>query len=712
MYIGHKRDDGAYQSLKTHLEGVSIRAAEFARSFDGTTHAERIGMMHDIGKYSPAGQRRMMDPERVRKVDHSTAGAQEAISKFKDYIGAFAIAGHHGGLPDFGNRADAEGSTLLGRNAINLSGELDYSPWQTELTLNGNVRMPEWLVMSKPWQVQFYTRMIFSCLVDADYLDTEQFMQDGLLERGCAKPMDVLCDRLLAYVRPWLENADTSLNNHRNEILKHCLQGNEKNRGIYTLTVPTGGGKTISSLGFALAHAVKHKLKRVIYVIPYTSIIEQNAAVFSKILGKENVLEHHSNIDFASDMFDDETDLARKKQLATENWDAPVVVTTAVQFFESLYANKTSKCRKLHNLAESVIIFDEAQMLPLPYLRPCVAAIAELVEHYGVTAVLCTATQPSLGKLIREFVPEIAFQEICPRVEQIQTFFRRVRFEWEGVMTDEQLADRLIRSNQVLCIVNTRKHAQAIYHLLPKESSFHLSTLMTPEHRSAVLQEIRERLSAGAACHVISTSLIEAGVDVDFPEVWREEAGLDSILQAAGRCNREGKRKIDESKVHIFKADGKGLQAIAQNVAAMEYAKDAGYAFDSYETIGRYFNFLHELRAEQLDTAKVIEKCMRFEFKTVAETFHLIDNDMVPIYIPNAENAGLIAQIHAGELSRGLLRRLGRSSVNVYKEHLQNLYEAGVVENCNGIWILSDITAYDKECGLSLNKDAGAALWI
>lgn len=700
------------QPLRTHLQGVGDCAAGFAGQFGGAEHARRIGLIHDVGKYSPAGQRRMMDPEHTHKVDHSTAGAQVAFRQLNDVIGAFAVAGHHGGLPDLGGKADADGPTLIGRNKKSLTGSLDYSQWKEEISLDKNVHTPDWLNMKDALQVQFYTRMIFSCLVDADFLDTERFMQNMMPDRGNDVSMQVLHERLCTHVQPWLEHANTPLNERRNEILMNCLRGDSMCRGMYTLTVPTGGGKTIASLGFALAHAAKHGLKRVIYVIPYTSIIEQNAAVFSKILGDENVLEHHSNTDYELDMHDDENRAAKKKQLATENWDAPVVVTTAVQFFESLYANKTSKCRKLHNLAESVIIFDEAQMLPLPYLRPCVAAIAELVRHYGVTAVLCTATQPSLEGLIHEFAPEMEIHELCTEADEMQSFFRRVSFEWAGEMTEEELANELEQCDQALCIVNTRKRAQVLYGMLPEKSRFHLSTLMTAEHRSGVLKEIRARLAEGRACHVVSTSLIEAGVDVDFPEVWREEAGLDSILQAAGRCNREGKRPREESRVHIFKMDAVRPGMIAQNIAAMEYAKDAGDEVDSYATIRRYFNFLHELRAEQLDAAQILEHCRRFEFKTVAELFHLIDSDTEAVYIPYGSNEEMLDCLRRGEISRGLLRRLGRCAVNVYRNHLKNLRDAGKIEECNGFYILTDLSAYDRECGLTLEMDAGAAIWI
>ena len=712
MYIAHKRADGAVQLLRDHLQGVGKLAADFALPFGGENHVRRIAQLHDLGKYSPAGQRRMMDPEHVCKVDHSTAGAKEASSQFRDIVAALAIAGHHGGLPDLGNAGDANAATLMGRLCKDLSGDMDYSAWKSEIIPDKLSQLPSWLDMRNPWQLQFYTRMAFSCLVDADFLDTERFMHEEATERSCGAVSKELLERLRAYVAPWLKHANSPISERRNAILSHCLTGNEMPRGMYMLTVPTGGGKTVSSMAFALSHAVRHGLKRIIYVIPYTSIIEQNAAVFADILGAENVLEHHSGVDYPLDMHDGEDEGQRKKQLATENWDAPVVVTTAVQFFESLFANRTGRCRKLHNLADSVIIFDEAQMIPPAYLRPCVAAIAELVQNYGVSAVLCTATQPSLEKLIHEFAPGMRIQELCPDLEGMQKFFSRVCFVHDGKLSDAQLAENLAQGTQSLCIVNTRKRAREIYALLPEDGRYHLSTLMTALHRSRVLNEIRFRLEKGLACRVVSTSLIEAGVDVDFPEVWREEAGLDSVLQAAGRCNREGKRPREACRVHVFRPDGKQPMMMAQNIAAMEFAVKDMDTIASYDTIRRYFDFLHKLRAEYLDEAGILEKCKRFQFRTAADAFHLIGDDTVAVYIPDNENEELLNKLRRGEISRALLRRLGRSAVNVYRNQLRDLQEAGKLENCDGFYILTDPSAYDADSGLILGMEAGAALWI
>lgn len=424
-----------------------------------------------------------------------------------------------------GKYDDSEAAgTLYGRINKKLSDK--YKAYENEVRLQKP--QPPQLQMLGQWgfTVSFFTRMLFSCLVDADFLDTEAFMRAGKVKRGGGCGIETLAQKLDDFVnaKHWLD-AKEGLNGRRSEILKTCIDTGEKSgKGLFTLTVPTGGGKAASSLAFALHHAKKHGMKRVIYVIPYCSIIEQTADVFSGILGAENVLAHYSGAKY-NDGRDEEMSL---KRLAAENWDMPVIVTTAVQFFESLFSNRTSACRKLHNIANSVVILDEAQTLQLPYLRPCVDAIAELAVNYGATCVLCTATQPALGKFFGEYAPALAAKEICPETQPLYRAFRRVRYEQLGSLTDDELARRLNECSQALCIVSTRKQAKNVYGLLKPEGSFHLSTLMTPEHRRLVLQEVRERLKEGRPCRVVSTSLIEAGVDVDFPTVYRAYAGLDS----------------------------------------------------------------------------------------------------------------------------------------------------------------------------------------
>lgn len=708
-YVTHKKVDGTFQKLIEHLTGVSKRAAAFAEGFGAREHARRTGMLHDIGKYSAAAQKRQRDPEHIAKVDHATAGAQEA-KRLGDLAAAFAIAGHHGGLPDPGTRVSADASTLYARLNKPLTGELDPSNWRSEQeTTTGDV-FPAWFQQVPRSRMGFvnamYTRMLYSCLVDADYLDTEAFMTCKEVERDRGEALPALLEKLRSYVEPWLAVEGAGLNRVRSDLLRACLQGGEREQGLYTMTIPTGGGKTVSSLAFALSHAMQHGMKRVIYVVPYTSIIEQNAEVFRQILGEENVLEHHANVD----MDDEENNLHR---LAAENWNSPVVVTTAVQFFESLFAAKPSRCRKLHNITNAVVIFDEAQMLPVPYLRPCVNAIAELVQHYGATAVLCTATQPALEGVLTQYAPELKPQEICSGTSVLFEAFRRTKIVRDGVQTQAELANRLAENEQVLCIVNLRRTAQEIFGLLPEEGRFHLSTLMTPEHRMRKLDEIRQRLKAGLPCRVVSTSLIEAGVDVDFPEVWRELAGLDSILQAAGRCNREGKRPIENSLVHVFQLEGAAPRMIRQNVAATERVVAEFADIAAPDAIEAYFRELfYVLKSnDALDAKGILRMSDGQQFRTIAKEFKLIEEETVPVYVPAPENAHLLVRLRAGEVSRGLLRKLGRYAVNVRPAQLKALQESRSVENCDGFAILTDTRQYNEDCGLSL-EGAAQDVWI
>lgn len=508
-------------------------------------------------------------------------------------------------------------------------------------------------------------------------------------------------------------------------MLRRCLRGSEDPQGLYSLTVPTGGGKTVSSLAFALSHAVKHGMKRIIYVIPYTSIIDQNAKVFRDILGDENVVEHHSQVDLPDT--DAETPDALRKRLACENWDAPVIVTTAVQFFESFYAAKPGRCRKLHNVANSVVIFDEAQTLPISLMRPCVSVIDQLVQHYGVTAVLCTATQPELLSIFSGFTAGTRIQELVPDPDALFSSLRRVTFQQDGMVSDEELAARIRQENAVLCIVNSRKQARSLYEALPEEGRFHLSTLMNAIDRERTIATIRERLDKKQCCRVISTSLIEAGVDVDFPTVYRELAGLDSILQAAGRCNREGKEAAQDSIVHIYQTEHAVPPIMRPNIESCRtvlrlYAEDIG----SRKAIHAYFCDLLFKRGENqqrsrpvssendlLDTSKTLSSEARFAFRETAEHFRFIDTDTVTVYIPTPENSEDIKALRDGHYSRELFRRLGRCGVSIYRREYQALCSiGGVTEIADAhCGILSDIKLYTPECGLQVSCTSGLGLF-
>ena len=704
-YLARLTEDGRNQTVLEHLEGAAERCAAFAAAFGAEEQGRLAGLAHDIGKYSAGFQLRLRGGPRV---DHATAGGVEC-AKLGQSCAAFAVMGHHGGLPDGGSRGVTDESTFFARLDRAGRGKLpDYSHWRQELTLPPAALPP----LKEGPEVMFFTRMLYSCLVDADRLDAEAF-DEGRERPSAGLSMDDLWERLQRHISGWFPPRG-ALNTHRCQVLERCIrEGGERVPGLFSLTVPTGGGKTVASLAFALAHARAHGLRRVVYVIPYTSIVEQTAEVFRKILGPEAVLEHHSNV-----LYDGEelTGQALAMAKATENWDMPVVVTTAVQFFESLYAAKPSQCRKLHNLARSVIIFDEAQMLPIPYLTPCVHGIAQLVKGYGVSAVLCTATQPALEEKFQRLLPGVTQVELCPPELCPPEVFRRVTFRRAGKLTQAELAGELQDREQVLCIVNSRAAAQEVFSRLAGEGNFHLSTLMYPAHRREMLKEIKIRLREGLPCRVVSTSLIEAGVDVDFPAVYREEAGLDSILQAAGRCNREGKRPAEESTVTIFRREGKSPALFQTAIDVSQGVLSRHPEPDAPAAIHDYFTQLLDVKGEIAQDKEGIMKLMAEgsrPFGKVAEKFRMIDNPTRTVYIPLDEGAGLVERLRAGEGGRSLFRKLGRYGVTVYEKHFDALERAGDLELLpDGSAVLRNTALYSNVTGLSLDGDAGKAEFI
>lgn len=710
-YLAHLTEDGRTQTILEHLKGTASLCSAFAAAFDAEAQGHLAGMAHDIGKYSAAFQRRLHGGP---KVDHASAGAFECL-KTQQLAAAFAISGHHGGLPDGGSRGDAAGAgTFWGRINRASQGNLeDYHAWQSEFSLP-HANTPAFA--GTRLEGMFFTRMLFSCLVDADYTDTGAFMDNSPYLPASSSSMEELWRRLETYVSGWFPPKG-ALNMQRCVILEQCMSaGAQYGPGLFTLTVPTGGGKTVASLSFALAQAKARRMKRIVYVIPYTSIIEQTAQVFREILGDENVLEFHSGVQFDQQEDDASSPETAPLTRSVETWDVPVIVTTAVQFFESLYACRPSKCRKLHNLAQSVLIFDEAQMLPLPYLRPCVWAIAQLVRHYGASAVLCTATQPALDPIFQEFAPEIPIREICPMAEAHWESFRRVSFQQAGTLSWMDLAARLQQQEQVLCVVNTRRAAREVFHQLSGPGNFHLSTLMYPAHRRRILDEIRRRLRDGLPCRVVSTSLIEAGVDVDFPAVYRELSGLDSILQAAGRCNREGKRPPEDSIVTIFQGEDPPPRLFETSIGAGKIVLDHCQDVSSRAAIHTYFSTLLDLKGAEAQDAHHILPLMEsefFPFRTVAERFHLIESPTTTVYLPLEEGAGLVELLRSGQYSRTLYRRLGQYGVSVYPQHLAALEQAGALEHLeDGSVVLRDIGLYTQTTGLTLEPSGGNALFI
>lgn len=714
-YYAHSSEntERSWQTISEHLGKAAETAKNYASKFNAGEFGYICGMLHDLGKYSYKFQQKLQGAN--LRVDHSTAGAKEVINLCGETIGkllAYCIAGHHSGLPNYGTAASTEG-TLYAR----LNKEIeDYSSYQNELDLTSVKNLPNLPVspIDKKHQgftLSFFIRMLYSCLVDADFIDTETYMSDTLKPRGnnaTIFQLNSVFDEFLSN----LKCDETKINIKRKDILECCLSIAKRETGLYTLTVPTGGGKTYSSLAFALNHAMINGLKKIIYVIPYTSIIEQNAKVFKDVLGEENILEHHSNYQFDNTDCEDILAVNQKLKLASENWDIPIVVTTNVQFFESLFSNKSSKCRKIHNIAKSVIIFDEAQMLPIEYLKPCLLAVSELVKNYGSTAVLCTATQPSINELLPSSINPI---EIMNNPRQLYEDFKKVKVVKRGELDDDTLADELNKLEQVLCIVSTRKHAKEIFNKLDG-NRFHLSTLMCPVHRQKTLTEIRQRLNDKQPCKVVSTQLIEAGVDVDFPVVYRSIAGIDSIVQSAGRCNREG--CLPTGNVFVFKpvseyAKVKGYLERTAKVADMVFRK-----YDdpiSLDAIDYYFKMLYDIEGEQaLDKKCVLdcfeEKCkqLEFDFQTAAEKFKLIESNTYSIVIPYNEAAiKLLNEAQFSPYPRSVARKLQPYTISIYEYEYKTLLKNAALKTINDSFIILENFEknYDRNTGIIIPKD-------
>ncbi|MBB5086239.1 CRISPR-associated endonuclease/helicase Cas3 [Roseospira marina] len=566
------------------------------------------------------------------------------------------------------------------------------------------------------FQVAMLTRFLFSCLVDADYRDTEAFYATAngeTISRGMDQTPSDLAPRLTDYLNHLRATAeDKPLNHLRRRVLEHARERAALAPGVFSLTVPTGGGKTLTSLAFAMEHAKTHGLDRIIYAIPFTSIIDQTAQVFRDILGDGVVLEHHTALDRGELS---ERDGADKLKLAMEDWDAPLVVTTTVQFFESLFSHRPARCRKLHNVAHSVIILDEAQTLPLPVLRPCVAALDELARNHGCSIVLCTATQPALGADRFDGGLENV-RELAPDPGKLQKTLTRTTIRHAGLMSDTALIEALGAHQQALVIVNSRAHALALYRAAQAaglDGVIHLSTRQVAADRQAILVRVRETLAVETPCRVIATSLVEAGVDVDFPVVFRAEAGLDSILQAAGRCNREGRRAASDSPVMIFEApDWPAPRAVRDFAAATRHALAKHPDPATLDAIKAYFEEVYWRKgANALDRDSVLERFVAgrtgtdFAFRSVGETFHLIADGLDPVIIPRNDNGCRMAldalpfATHTG----GLARALQRFTVQIPPKDRDRLMASGQVnfrDPAKQFAVLEDPTLYTPETGL------------
>lgn len=746
-----------WETLAEHSAAVGALAAEFAAPLGWMEVLRLAGQLHDLGKVS----REFQDYIAGRLLsggDHSSAGARIALDRYGKGLGtilAAIISAHHAGL--------ADGEDL--RRRMEAAARQVPSGWQDHA---GPLPEPAGLAPSavpaktgpRGFAQSFLVRMLFSCLVDADFIATERFYAKAAgdaVERGGHTDLSVLRDRLRAHMAAMVAQCangrSTPLNALRSDILDHAVARAPLAPGLFSLTVPTGGGKTLASLSFALEHAVRHGLRRVIYVIPYTSIIEQTAQVFGRALGSsDDILEHHASFDWEKARTlreaDDEAPSALAKlQRAAENWDVPIVVTTAVQFFESLFANRTSRCRKLHNIAGSVVVLDEVQTLPLPLLLPSLAALEELARNYHTSVVLCTATQPALRNVDAALIDKDrrpigldlpTERELAPDPAGLYGKLRRVAVERiAGPVTNETIAARFAEQPQMLCIVNTRRHARALFdEIAGLDGAVHLSTQMCARHRRIVLADLRNKLKAGTPVRLVATSLIEAGVDISFPEVWRAATGLDAIAQAAGRANREGELVDAEGRprlgrVVVFEpADGHIQHDIKLRWEAAQPVLDRHADPLGLEAVTHYFSELYWRKGDAtkvFDTAKVGAypgilpaigegaNSLEFPFRSIAEAFRMIDEEASePVIVPwtagaeDNEAETLLARIAAQERPRTTdLRRLQQYVVPIPNKARDEWLERGVLAQVHpalgeAMLKFADLSHYRPRTGVDL----------
>ena len=737
--LPHPATRAGWEPLARHLEWVAdgdgrtfAGSADFAAAFGAAEWGRLLGRWHDLGKYSEAFQS-YLDPSRdahadevAGQVDHSTAGAQLAASKGPvGRLLAYAVAGHHGGLPD---------GVDLGPRLTKAVEPWGHAAPADVLALPLPAAVPPIALVGtqhrKAFALAFFTRMLFSCLVDADFLATEAFMSPEKTARrpvANATPADLL-GRLDAHLQALSADAEpTTVNARRAEVLAACRAKAVLPPGLFSLNVPTGGGKTLASLAFALTHAKHHGLRRVFYAIPFTSIVEQTADVFRKKAGLPGVLEVHSNLDPGDPR-------ATSSRLAAENFDATLVVTTNVQLLESLFASGTSRCRKLHRLAGSVIVFDEAQTLPPNLLKPTLWALDELACNYRCTVVLCTATQPAVERrdgfdIGLEIDKE---HHIIDDPRGLHGALRRTRVEVVGELSDDDLAQRLRGERQALCVVNTRRHARELFErLADAPGTLHLSANLCAAHRSKIVARVRERLALKKPCRVVSTAVIEAGVDVDFPCVYRATAGLDSVAQAAGRCNREG-RLAELGRVYVFAPDaahGKppayvhDAAAAAAEVlpdhaadplspAAVEayfrsfYWRKGGDGGTGWDEVRRHGRTLSVLDCFDANLA-----AMHYQFRAAAERYKLIDDAQTPVLVPWGRGRKLIRELQAMPADadparlRSWDRRAQRYVVGVFDHELRLMRENTILGEHHGRFYLNRDDAYDPRLGLRSNVE-------
>ena len=709
--ISHIRlSDKAVQTNDEHQRGVACLASSFASEFGMADVGHLLGLLHDKGKEQAAWQKYIQgvtgyNPKYANTKNgpnHAYIGAHIAQILYPQLSPLIAqpIAGHHRGLYDYCEYIEETKKGI---------------PKEVLIPESQSCAMPR-LHNLKSYDLHHLVRILFSCLVDADSLDTEEFMNPEQASlRGVHTTMEELLCKLEEYLSQLKEKSeDTEVNRIRNYVQEQCIKESQGKMGFYSLTVPTGGGKTLASVLWALHHAVRNHLNRVIIAIPYTSIIVQTAATLKAIFGEENVLEHHSNVN--TDNIKNREQRERM-QLATENWDYPIIVTTNVQLFESLFSNKRSDCRKLHNVVKSVLILDEVQTLPMDFYKPIVHTLDTLCRIFGVSVLFTTASLPVLTGRIEGSNPIVGFEalasvhEIIPAEAKLHDKLRRVELKIdETPKSYDEIATELAKHQRVLCIVNTRRDAKELYERLPKEGiCLHLSRMMCPTHVATTIQQIKRVLREKNDCpiRVISTQLVEAGVDIDFPVVYRQQAGLDSILQAAGRCNREGIQTISTTYVFSLGKEHPLPTGFISQTNNARLNMVGQYDWFAPETMVVYFKQLH-CRINNFDKRQMQELLYKpaCEFEKAANLFHLIDDQTKPVLVNWHDSMNLYQRLLSEGPSYQLMRQMAQYSVNIRKHDFDKLKSIGAIEEpFENIYVITNPAFYKDDTGLSFGNN-------
>ena len=701
LYAHSANDRGERQLLVDHLHNVASLARDFASHFGGGDLAFLAGLWHDAGKADPAWQRRLIECEKGARerigLDHKCAGALLAEeAKGAAQWAGLLIHGHHGGLKDkhkgFAPWLEENRHLPGPKKALEV---LQAAMPDITAARDRAFSIPE-SVRSR-LDAELFLRLTYSALIDADSLDTEAHKLGGQPpERGSAIALAELWSRYKAFLTEASSGPDSKVNRVRREVHQACLRTASEPPGIFRLTVPTGGGKTRSAMAFALRHGIEHRLRHIIVAVPFTTITQQTASVYRNIFeegypdAKQVVLEHHSAATEGAGQAGGNDDSfapeAVWQRLASENWDAPVVITTTVQLFESLFSNRRSKTRKLHNLAGSVIILDEAQALPAGLLSPILNGLRQLTENYGASVVLSTATQP-VFELIKEF-REVEAREIVPDHVRHFDMLKRVEYEWRTNEPNQwpEVAAWIREEHSALAIVNTKRHAMELLDALDDPDTLHLSTLLCGAHRTKVLKKIRRRLAAGDPCRVVSTQVVEAGVDIDFATVFRAEAPLDAIIQAAGRCNREGRQ--ERGRVVVFRppddASPPGVYQMGRDTARAVRRLYPDSAPDHPEVLRAYFERLAErVNADEYGIQSLRES---LDFPNVARKFRMIPDDTYDVIVdyPDADTSAserLFEHLRARERpAREVLRQLQPYIVSLHQREAERLRARGWIE--------------------------------